>query len=385
MAKIDFLILGATGMQGDIVVRDLLERDYKLFLSSKYPEDLDEISSRYALPGARAVDLRDTVALRDLIAQADPTAIINCAEGDWNADVYRMALKYGTHVIDLGSDIPMTRGQLAMDGAFRERGFIAITGCGSTPGINNIMLAHAVDGFDSIKTIEVGFAWNSMPKKFVVPFSMESIFEEFVDRAPIIEAGEWVEKVPMETVSEREFRAVGKQKCFFVRHPETFTFHHYFKDKGVENVYFYAGFPKHSFDIIATYVNNGDIARDRTIDVPGRGVVPLSEATRALMDIFPRPPGYSETENLWVSVVGQQDGQEKTTLMECIVPPLSGWEEAGCNIDTGFPASIIGQMVLDGTIADAGSFAPEHIVPRDAFFRALQERGMTVLMDGKTL
>ena len=59
--------------------------------------------------------------------------------------------------------------------------------------------------------------------------------------------------------------------------------------------------------------------------------------------------------------------------------------EAGYNIDTGFPASIIAQMILSGDIDRAGSFAPEGCVPHEAFFEKLKGRGMTVFMNGNKI
>jgi hypothetical protein len=64
--------------------------------------------------------------------------------------------------------------------------------------------------------------------------------------------------------------------------------------------------------------------------------------------------------------------------MECAVPPLKGWEDHGCNVDTGMPASIIAQMIKDGRISTRGSFAPEAIVPEEEFFKELWNRGMIV-------
>ena len=71
--------------------------------------------------------------------------------------------------------------------------------------------------------------------------------------------------------------------------------------------------------------------------------------------------------------------------MECLVPPLKGWEDAGCNIDTGFPASIIAQMIKRGVIKKRGSFAPEAVVPEKPFFAALAKKKLEVYEDGKRI
>ena len=229
--KYDFLIFGAGGMQGKIVIKDLLEKGYDIFVSDVYQHHIDELKERFSLNDYELIDLRDAKATMALVKKVKPFLVINCAEADWNLIVYKACLKNKTHVIDLGSDIPMTKDQLAMDSAFRKQKLIAITGCGSTPGINNVMLDYAVGLLDSIHTANAGFAWNSNIKEFVVPFSMPSIVEEFTVPATMMKGGKWLKKKPMNTIKGRRYQEVGRNKCFLVRHPEPFTFHYYYKDK----------------------------------------------------------------------------------------------------------------------------------------------------------
>ena len=71
--------------------------------------------------------------------------------------------------------------------------------------------------------------------------------------------------------------------------------------------------------------------------------------------------------------------------MECIVNTLPGWEDAGCNVDTGMPASIMATMVKNGTVTARGSFAPGPVIPVDLFFKELRERSMTVYQNGTVI
>lgn len=378
----DFLVLGGAGQQGRIAVRDLLESGYSVFLADLYKENAASLLKR-SRTGFAFVDLRDSSAVTALIKKVGAPVALNCAEGDWNLDVYEACLKTKTHVLDLGSDVPMTKKQIALHADFEKNNLTAITGCGSSPGINNILLHHAHRLFDRLETVEAGFAWDSNIKKFVVPFSIQSIIEEFTDPAPIIEDNQWVNKVPMESIEERKFRVIGKQKCFFVRHPETYTFYNYNKKDGLKNMRFYAGFPDHSINTIRMFIETGLASRDPVI-VDDKEVRPTEILTQVLKTL-PIPEGYTEKENLWVHVWGEKDGKPKEVLMECIVNTLPDWQDAGCNIDTGMPASIIAQMVKDGRIAARGSYPPGPVVPTEEFFRELAGRGMVIYQNGKVI
>jgi lysine 6-dehydrogenase len=381
--KYDFLIFGAGGMQGKIVLKDLLDKDYKVFVSDLYQSHIDKLKENFSSIDYELVDLRDTKAAEALIKKVKPFLVVNCAEADYNLNVYRACLKCKTHVIDLCSDIPMTKEQLAMDSAFRKEKLIAITGCGSTPGINNVMLDYAVGLLDTINTANAGFAWNSNIKEFVVPFSIPSIVEEFTVPATMMKNGKWLKKKPMDTVKGKRYQEIGRNKCFLVRHPEPYTFHYYYKDKGLKNIKYFAGFPTHSFTMIENFIKLG-LASQEKMKINGSEVQPLEFLTEVLRS-SKTPKGYKENEVLWVEAIGKKDNKRKYIYMECIADTLSGWEDAGCNIDTGIPASIIAQMIIEGKIKAWGSFAPEAVVPKEDFFKALKEYNMDVYMNGRLI
>ncbi len=382
--KYDFLVMGSSGMQGRIVARDLLESGYKVYCADLYRDNSEKNLAQYPGTPFEFVDLRKFAHLKSFVKKTQAKTVINCVEGDWNHDVYRICLEEGRHVIDLGSDIPMTKVQLGMHEDFKKADLVAITGCGSTPGINNIMMKYASQFFSEIDTIELGFAWDSNVKKFAIPFSLESIVEELTEPASIVENEKWVEKNPIETEVTREFREIGSQKCYLVRHPETYTFMQDYKEYKPKNIRFYAGFPEHSLEILRTIIALG-LGEKELLTFEKTEIRPIDAVSRILTRL-PKPENYSEKENLWVEISGK-DKKESIEIMrmECIVMTLPGWTEAGCNIDTGLPASIIAQMILDGRITARGSFAPDMAVPTDEFFKELKKRGMTVSQDGKAI
>jgi len=379
----DFVVLGATGMQGKIVSRDLLENGYSVLLCGRDKERLKKIISSHKRAAFQYVEISDIARASKIIKKSGANVVINCIEGDWNLNALHACIMADAHCLDLGSEIWMTKKQLLMNKILKEKELISITGCGSVPGIGNIMLRYASEKFDRINTIEVGFAWDSNIKKFVVPFSIQSIIEEFTDEASILENNRWKKEIPLQNIRESYHRTIGKEKEFFTRHPEPYTFYYYFKDKGLKNIRFYGGFPKHSFDRIIAIIELG-FGSKKEINFRKIKIKPIEFLTETLKNIR-YPKGYKEKENLWVDIHGQKNNKKKRILMECIVPTLKGWEDAGCNIDTGMPASIIAQMIKKDIIKDRGSFAPEGIVPPEPFFKELRKRKMKVMENGKII
>jgi len=381
--KFDFVVLGATGMQGRIVTKDLLESGYSVLLCGRDKKRVEKILKKYHNTAFEYIEMSKWEKVAQIIKKSKATVCVSCVEGDWNLNALKACVKAGVHCIDLGSEIWMTKDQLKMDKTLKNKGLVAITGAGSVPGIGNVMLRYAAQKLDKMHSIEVGFSWDSNIKKFVVPFSIQSITEEFMDPAPVVENGKFKKVIPLKTIREANRRAIGKQNEFIVRHPETYTFWRYFKDKGVRNIKFYAGFPSHSFEKISALIDLG-LASKNDINFKNSKVKPVDFITEVLKDIkFPK--GYKETENLWILIEGTKKNKSKKILMECIVLTLKGWEDAGCNIDTGMPASIMAQMIKTGEIDNFGSFAPEAVVPPEPFFKELRKRKMVVMENGKVI
>lgn len=380
----DFVVLGATGMQGKIVSRDLLENKYNVLMCGRDNSRVESLLKKYKKSSFERFNAEDINKTAEIIKKSKAKVVVNCVEGDWNLHILKACIKAKASCVDLGSDIPMTKDQLGLHAELKKKNIISLTGCGSVPGIGNVMLRHAARKFDKISEVEVGFNWNSNIKKFVVPFSIQSIIEEFTSPAPIVYHNKIKNINPMESVMRVYHREIGREPQFNVgHHPETYTFYEYCKDKGVKNVKFYAGFPKHSFEAINNMIEWG-LGSWNPINVKGNKIIPIEFLTENLKNIIP-PEGYEEKENLWVIVNGTHNGKKKEIIMECIVPTLKGWEDAGCNIDTGMPASIMAQMIHKGIIQEKGSFSPEEVVDTTPFFKEIAERSMHVLENGKRI
>lgn len=385
--KYDFLILGADGLQGQIVTKYLLLKKYRVLTSDIYSSNVKPILKLYGRKKShfKYCDLRNPLEATRLVQASGAPILINCADMYWNLNVYKACLKARTHCVDLGSWIELTRDQLKLDDAFKKIKRVAITGCGSVPGIGNVMLAYAAKKFDLIESVDVGFSWNSNIKTFVQPFSMKSILEEFTYDPRVVKDGRWERRQPLEVWMRKKFRLIGRQKVFLVQHPELYTFKRYFRHKGLKNIRFFAGFPEHSLEKIYTLIELG-FQYPRAVKIPELGVkiAPL-DLLNPVLKRLRTPPGYTESENLWLKIRGRVNSKTKKILMECLVPPIRGWEDSGCNIDTGFSACIIAEMIRNKVIKESGSFAPESVVPERQFFQALQKEGMAIYENGKEI
>lgn len=386
----DFLVLGADGLQGQIVTKYFLKKGYRIWISDLYSANVRRVVRKYAKGQGQAhfvfCDLRSIPDIIKLIKKSKAPIVVNCADMYQNDNVYKACLATKRHCLDLGSWIELTAQQLRMSKRFEKIGRIAITGCGSVPGIGNVMLRYASQKFDTLQSVDLGFSWDSNIKKFVEPFSMKSVLVEFTGNNRLMRNGKYAQKGSFEVSLKRNFRMIGVQKSFLVEHPEVFTFWHHFKKQGLKNVRFFAGFPEHSMEKIKT-LNEMGFNSDKPVKVENNTRIAPFDLLAPVFKQLKVPKGYTESENLWVKISGKKNGNAKTILMECLVPPIKGWEDSGCNIDTGFPASIMAEMIRDGRINMPGSFSAEAagLIPEMEFFRELKKLGMQILENGREI
>lgn len=379
----DFIVVGATGIQGRIATKDLLQNGYSVMLAGRDKGRVENILRKYKKTGFSHLDLRNKNSIPEVIKDSGAKVVINCAEGDFNVDVLKACIKAETNYLDLGSEELMTKEQFKMGKQLKDRELVSITGCGSTPGIVSVMAGYASGMLDRIKKIEAGFAWDSNMDVFVVPYSIDTIVEEFTYKTPIIKNGEKKYVEPLSLMRENNLTQLGKRISKCMMHAEIYTFNKVFKNKGVRDISYYAFFPEHSFNAIMNLIKLGLCSKDYIV-VDGSKVRVLDCLLEELKRLE-MPKDYAEREDLWVEMTGKKNGRVKKISMICTAGTLKGWEDATCNVDTGMPISIMAQMIKNGIIKAKGSFSPELIVPSGVFFNELARRDMHVYENGKRI
>ena len=160
------LIIGAGGV-GNVVVRkcaQVPEVFSEIMLASRTKAKCDAIAN--AIPEAKiqtaAVDADDVPQLVALINAFKPDMVINVALPYQDLTIMDACLETGVHYLDTANYEPKDEAkfeyswQWAYQERFKEKGLMALLGCGFDPGQSQIYVAHAAKHhFDEMHYLDI--------------------------------------------------------------------------------------------------------------------------------------------------------------------------------------------------------------------------------------
>jgi len=326
-----------------------------------------------------SVDLTDTAKAAK--ALRGTRVLINAAWYEFNLKAMDLAEALGAHYLDLGGLYHMTLRQLPRAAAWRKRGLLGVLGCGSTPGITNMMVQRMAPAFDSIETVAIYDASHdpSMSEEsFLPPFSIRTMLDEYEMPAPILENGKMIAAPPHSRPSELEFKApIGKCVAGTVIHSETATLPAYLKGKGIKNLCFKIVYPPSVKAQLALIVGMG-LSKDAPVRVNGASVSPRRLVTNLALQSAAKA-GESTVEPadfevLRILIQGKSGGKPLSLTWDVEMSP-KGPLSAGA-IGVGWTASIVAQQILRGALLrESGVCGPEDCLDGKDFFRELTARG----------
>jgi lysine 6-dehydrogenase len=365
------LVLGGTGGMGQGVARDLIKQEQikKVILGDintdpSRVQDKLRASEKVSLS---KIDVNDHKGLVKTIKDAD--VVINCAGPFYKTavTVAKAAVEAKVNYIDICDDYEATDVLFASDigGAAQEAGITVLTGMGSDPGTNNVIVkwyANQLDRVDEIALFWVvsiaelaGAAWDHGLHMTIgkIPQYLDGKLE-YVEGGTGEETAEFLE--PLGTCQVR-----------YVGHPQPLTIPRYIK--GVKKVVVKGVLIPSWVDQLIKEQRETGFLSEEPIEVKGTKVTPY-DLTLRLWEAIPknRDKGPSAS-GLKVIVKGERKGKQVTYTADIVGRMAPG---------TGLPASIAALMLDAGDVTVKGVVAPEGCIDPGKFLAALIQRGAKI-------
>ncbi len=305
-------------------------------------------------------------------------SVAACLPYRLNLEVMEAALASGCHYADLGGLFHVTRRQWERDERFREAGVSAVIGIGSAPGLTNVLARLGADRLDpgSVRTIEIADGAVDLAADgatFGVPYSAETVLDEFTEPAMVFEDGE-LKEVPAGT-GEVEWtfpEPVGTQPAMYTLHSEPATLP--FTIPGVRDVRWRLALPRAVHEGFTLLVRIGLAARE-PVTTPSGSVVPREVLTK-LLNSMPGSEGEPrDVEFIDVRVAGARDGEPGVIRELARFDPSPEGLSAGA-FGTAIPIAVAVRWMAAGRVPP-GVHPPEMAFDAETFVDELAGEGVS--------
>ncbi len=380
------LIIGAGGV-GSVVAHkcaQVPEVFSEIFLASRTQSKCDRIAES-AGSGIQTfkVDADDSRQVTALIKKINPGLLINVALPYQDLAIMDACLATGTDYLDTANYEPPSearfcyRWQWDYHDRFREKGIMALLGCGFDPGVTNVFCAWAREmHFDAIHTIDIlDCNAGDHGHPFATNFNPEINIREITQRGKYWEDGQWKETEPLSVHLPFDFPEAGRREMYLLYHEELESLVKHFPD--LRRIRFWMTFGEQYINHLRVLQNVG-MTRIDPVLYEGREIVPLQFLKAVLPDPGTLGVNYKGKTNIGCIISGIRDGKPRRYYIYNVCDHAECYREVGAqavSYTTGVPAMIGAKMMLDGVWRGAGVFNVEQFDPTP-FMAGLNRYGL---------
>ncbi|MDD5008791.1 MAG: saccharopine dehydrogenase NADP-binding domain-containing protein [Syntrophorhabdaceae bacterium] len=366
------LVMGGTGGMGQGVARDLIKQEQitQVILGdiNTDPKRVQEKLRASEKVSLVRIDVNDHAGMVSAIRDVD--VVVNCAGPFYKTAVAvaRAAVEAKVNYIDICDDyeaVPILFSSADIDKAAKEAGITVLTGMGSDPGTNNVLVkwyANQLDRVDEIHLFWVvsiaelaGAAWDHSLHM------VTGTIPQYLDgKLAYVEGGtgeETAEFLP----------PLGTCVVRYVGHPQPITIPRYIE--GVKKVVIKGALIPSWVDELIKEQKETGLLSTEPVEVKGMKVIPY-DLTLRLWDTIPKDRDNGPAASgLKVIVKGERQGKGVTYTADIVGRMAPG---------TGLPASIAALMMSAGDVKVKGVVAPEGCIDPEKFLAELIKRGAKI-------
>jgi len=380
------LIIGAGGVGGVVTHKcaQVPEVFSEIVLASRTLEKCEKIRDQLSRTIEVAkVDADNTTELVDLIRKVQPRLIINVALPYQDLSIMDACLETGVDYLDTANYEPPDEAKFCYkwqwdyQERFRQKGLMALLGCGFDPGVTNIFCAHALKNhFDEIHAIDImdcNAGEHGHP--FATNFNPEINIREVTARGKYYEDEQWVETDPLSVHKTFDFPEIGPREMYLMYHEELESL---VKNlPGIKRIRFWMTFSQEYLTHLRVLQNVG-MTRIDPVQFEGCQIVPL----QFLKALLPEPSSLGENYRgktcIGCLIEGLKGGKSKKYYIYNICDHAEAYKEVkaqAISYTTGVPATIGAMLVLQGIWKGTGVFNVEEFDPAP-FMERLSKYGL---------
>jgi len=388
------LIVGAGGVGGVVAHKcaQVPEVFTDICLASRTLSRCEKIQKQIARPIQIAqVDADDIKQMTALIEKFKPDVVINVALPYQDLHIMDACLETGVDYLDTANYEPPDEAkfeykwQWAYHDRFKEKGLMALLGCGFDPGVTNIFCAWAQKTqFDEIHYIDIlDCNGGDHGHPFATNFNPEINIREITQKGKYWENGKWIEIEPMSISQVYDFQEIGPRKAYVLYHEELESLVKHIR--GLKRIRFWMTFGEQYLTHLRVLQNVG-MTRIDPVDYEGHQVIPLKFLKALLPDPASLGENYKGKTNIGCLIEGIKDGKPKKIYVYNICDHAECYKEVkaqAVSYTTGVPAMIGAMLMVKGVWRGKGVFNTEQFDP-EPFMEKLNVHGLPWKVETKS-
>lgn len=318
-----------------------------------------------------------------LIRQFKPDLVVNVALPYQDLAIMDACLATGVNYLDTANYEPPDEArfcyewQWAYRRRFKERGLMALLGCGFDPGVTNIFCAYAQKHhFDEIHDVDImDCNAGSHGHPFATNFNPEINIREITQRGKYWEKGRWKTTPPLSVHQTFDFPEIGPREMYLMYHEELESLVRHIR--GLKRIRFWMTFGQEYLTHLRVLQNVG-MTRIDPVMFEGRAVIPL----KFLKALLPEPSSLGKTyhgkTNIGCMLSGVRQGVRRKLYIYNVCDHAKCFREVRSQAiayTTGVPAMIGAMLMVTKTWQGQGVFNVEEFNP-DPFMDKLNRHGL---------
>ncbi|MCU0467167.1 MAG: saccharopine dehydrogenase family protein [Arcicella sp.] len=385
------LIIGAGGVGNVVVKKCAMNPDVfsEVVLASRTKRKCDAIAEECAKIGlptkvqTAQVDADNVPELVALINEVKPFMVINVALPYQDLTIMDACLETNVHYMDTANYEPKDVAkfeyswQWAYQERFKEKGLMALLGCGFDPGVTQVFTAYAQKHhFDEMHYLDIiDCNAGDHGKAFATNFNPEINIREITQNGRYWENGEWVEIPPMSIHKPIDYPGIGPKESYVLYHEELESLVKNFPT--LKRARFWMTFGQQYITHLQVLENVG-MTSIQPIKFQGMDIVPLEFLKAVLPEPGTLGENYTGETSIGCQIKGIKDGKDKTYYIWNNCKHQDCWREVqaqGVSYTTGVPAMIGAMMMITGEWMQPGVWNCEEMNP-DPFMAMLNKHGL---------
>ena len=357
----NILVLGA-GIVGSAMAADLSQK-HSVTLADLNSQRLETVKVKYPKIEILQVDVRHKPKLQSILNDFD--FVICAVPGFLGFETIKSIIEAGKNLVDI-SFFPENAFEL--DALAKAKGVTAIVDCGVAPGMHNIILGcyNEKMKLTDFETLVGGLPKvKKWPFNYKAPFSPIDVIEEYTRPARYVENGNVIVREALTDCELVEFDKVGTLESF--------------NSDGLRSILFTMPHIKNMKEKTLRYPGHVEYVRvlkdsgffgENKIMVNGTEISPLDFTSKILFNEWKLGETEEELTIMRITLKGKnKNGETEEVVYNLYDEYCPETQTSSMARTTGYTATAVANLFLDGLFTEKGIFPPELIGKHETCFK----------------